>query len=254
MIPIIVFSIIETAVFIYYLVVRHINDFSYPIIPKRKIEKINTLFIFPHPDDELMASAGLINILPKENVFVVSVTKGEKGKEKLNLDDKNIAIIREKEFAKALKRMNVCNFEMWDIADGKVNDNHTKITEMIENFIKTNKIKRIITFERNGIYGHIDHVALSFIVNKIDNMEKWFLTQPKKVEAFYNISKHIKNVKLVKEGHSQEPEFRINILTSIIRKYYALRAYKSQNLSHKFPLLVKVFVMPFEYYTTKWKD
>lgn len=230
-----------------------VNDFAVKSVFASEFNSKKILFIYPHPDDEILASGGLICALPRNNFYVVSVTKGEKGNEKLKIPAKNLGELRENEFHRAMARLGVKNFEMWDFPDGGISSKYHEVTNKISDFIKKKKIDMVATFERTGIYGHKDHVALSKMVNDLSSVSKLYSTLPLKIEKLYNIQGRIKDLDLVKNSSNEPPEFKIFTGFSIIKRYYALKSYRSQHLGHKLPLLFKLILMPFEYYTTNWK-
>lgn len=220
----------------------------------------NVLFIFPHPDDEAMSSGGLIIKTANDsdfNVFVVDVTKGDRGDELLKLPPAELGKVRESEYFKAMKVLGANNAEIWDFPDGFVPDNSEKVKERIEKYIKEKSIQLVITFERWGIYGHQDHVALSNIVYEIGEKNKelkiLYSTIGPKIAAAMNLKQYISGLDLAEFESNELPEFKLPILFQLIRQYRAVRNYKSQNLSHKFPLWVTIFMNPYEYYTSKFK-
>ncbi len=223
-------------------------------------KQTNVLFVFPHPDDETMASGGLINKLSKSkdfNVHVLSITKGEKGKELLNIPDEELGQIRQAEFENATRILGSQNTALWDFPDGDVASNADMVKTQLANYVLGNNIHTVITYERTGIYGHKDHVALAKIVSELKKehveIKVFYSTIPEKYETILNFSKHIKDLELTKTTLCQEPEFRLNIIGNVNRKYRAALSYKSQRLSHAFPLWASLFLLPFEYYTTKYE-
>lgn len=222
--------------------------------------KTNILVIYPHPDDETMASGGLINLISKRTDFelhVVTVTKGEKGKELLDLPDKELAQIRTQEFFDAVSILEVKNAEAWDFPDGEINENKIDLKNRVLEYIERNKISTIVTYERTGIYGHKDHVALSKIIHEISrenrNIKVFYLTIPAKLEKLYNFPKHIKGLSLTKNTLCEKPEIRILKINTYFKQLKAAKAYKSQNLNHGIPLWLNFLIQPFEYFTTVYE-
>lgn len=220
----------------------------------------NILFIYPHPDDETMISGGLIGRLSKDsdfNVFVIDITKGEKGDEILKISPEELGKVREGEFNKAMKSLGVKNFSIWDFPDGGVPNKYAELKERITKFISENNIDLAITFERFGIYGHQDHVALSKIINEISienkDLKVLYSTLSPKVAKELNLKDHIKGLELEEFESNEVPEFKVPIFSQLLNQYIAARNYKSQNLSHKYPLWVTIFIMPYEYYTSQYK-
>jgi LmbE family N-acetylglucosaminyl deacetylase len=228
--------------------------------PKKVLGKTNILFIHPHPDDETMGSGGLIRKLSRHhgfNVHVVSLTKGEKGKELMQVSDDELAQIRTNEFIKAVSILGVQKFEVWSYPDGGVSEERKSVKEKLLEYIKTNSIDTIVTYERTGIYGHKDHVALSKIVYEISkenrNLRVLYSTIAPRVEKLYNFPKHIVGLELTKTSLCERPEIRINKLPNIYSQYKAAKSHKSQKLNHIMPLWLALLLQPYEYYTTVYE-
>lgn len=228
---------------------------------KNSTHATDVLFVYPHPDDETMVSGGLINKLSSNinfNVHAITLTRGEKGKELLNISDAELAKVRAMEFTDAVRTLGVKNYSVWEFPDGEVDNNTTEVRAQLTNYIIQNNIQTIVTFERTGIYGHKDHVTLTKIVKDIHDENKglkvFYSTIPEKYERILNFPKHIKNLELTKTTVCQAPEFRINISSNVNKKYKAAKTYKSQKLAHGFPLWAGLFLLPFEYYTTIYED
>ncbi len=246
-------------------IIYNLHDFSMPQIKisdlKTNKNKTKVLFVFPHPDDEVFSSGGLMRKLSKDKrfeVFVLSITQGEKGKELLKITDNELAKIRETEYYQALKKIGSKNNLMWKYGDGNLINQQEDLKNELSEYISKQQFDLVVTFERTGMYGHKDHVVLSKIINQISKELKRFRvlysTLPKKIEDRYNPKHRIKDLQLEQFDYNQQPEFRFFVGKSIFLKYIALRAYKSQNLSHFLPLWAKILLMPYEYYTYKYED
>jgi len=219
----------------------------------------NILFIYPHPDDESMVSGGMIAQVARDkdfNIFVVDITKGDRGDELLKLPPEELGKVRELEYNKALKILGVSNPEIWDFPDGSVPANENDLKKRIIEYIEENKIDLVVTFERWGIYGHQDHVALSKVVNEVvteKDIKVLYSTISPKIAKVMNLKQYISGLDLHDFESNELPEMKLPIWGEIIRQYRAVRNYKSQNLSHKYPLWVTILMNPYEYYTTKFK-
>ncbi|MEO6729376.1 MAG: PIG-L family deacetylase, partial [Candidatus Dojkabacteria bacterium] len=225
---------------------------------KRKGIK-NVLFIYPHPDDEVMSAGGLICKMsrdPELNVFVVDITKGERGDEIMKVTPKVLGAIREQEYYKALFTVGIGNAEIWDFPDGSVPAKVKELKKTIEKYIEENKIDFVITYERFGIYGHQDHVNLSKVIYEISKENKklkvLYSTISPQIAKMINIKDGIKGLELEDFESNEVPEMKLPIYSELLTKYRALRKYKSQNLSQKYPLWVTILMSPYEYYTTKY--
>ncbi len=257
--------IIFAIVFAYGLLLALTQDFKAQGVGNsifRNSTKItNILFVYPHPDDETMASGGLMNKLsrsPDFNVHAITLTKGEKGKELLNIEDNLLAQQRSSEYSEAVGILGVSQYELWSYPDGGVLENNDLMKKQIEEYISKNNIQTVITYERTGIYGHKDHVALSKAINEIQkensDLKVFYSTMPVRYEKLLNFPSHIKDLELTKTTYCETPEYRINIWSSVWNKYKAARSHKSQKLSHGYPLWLPLFLLPFEYYTTVYED
>ncbi len=258
---IIIFFILTLIISAYSYLLYRTQDFKAKgtdiSIFKNSTHTTEVLFVYPHPDDETMVSGGLINKLSSNidfNVHAITLTKGEKGKELMNIADSELGKIRASEFTHAVQTLGVKNYEVWDFPDSEVENSISAVRAQLTNYIIQNNIQTVVTFERTGIYGHKDHVALSKIVKEIHDENKglkvFYSTIPEKYERILNFSKYIKDLALTKTTVCQAPEFRINIISNVNIKYKAAKMYKSQKLAHGFPLWAGLFLLPFEYYTT----
>lgn len=124
--------------------------------------------IFAHPDDEAFGPcATLIEFVQAgKNVNILCATKGENGE---NHFDKNIAIdrIRQEEVKKSSQIIGAQNIEILNFLDGTLSNNlYHKIAKALQDKIQKlapNKEYSIMTFDLDGVSGHLDHIAMSFI-------------------------------------------------------------------------------------------
>ncbi len=130
-----------------------------------KYEKV--LAVFAHPDDEAFGPGGLIAKLTKDGatVHLMCATKGEAGRN---------AGSRDKELLESAKVLGVSKVEFLGFKDGEIGNNDlAKLERIISKKIKIFKPDLIITYDLNGISGHLDHIAIasattqSFIKTKI---------------------------------------------------------------------------------------
>ncbi len=110
--------------------------------------------IFAHPDDEAFGPAGsLIHFSRKEPVYLLCATNG-------NLPVRRTEL---KESAKVLgaKKVDFLNFK-----DGSLcNNNYHRLAKAIEARLKQYRPETVMTYEPRGVSGHIDHIAVSMVVN-----------------------------------------------------------------------------------------
>lgn len=257
-----ILSLILTLITGWVILVLYVNDFSLSNLNlKRFLEKskFKSIVIYPHPDDETMASGGLIQKLKNSGeVKVISVTKGQYGTELLNLPPNELANVRSKEFMNAMNKFGIKNYELWEFIDGTLIESHSQLVEKIEETIKSFNPDLIVTYERSGVYGHPDHIALSKAVKAVADKNKTikvlYSTLPARLLKKFELPTHLNGIPIPEFQKQMVPEFKIFTLPYNFAKLRAAKGYKSQNLSHGIPLEVINAVGIFEYYTTKYLD
>ena len=133
------------------------------------------LVVTAHPDDESFGPGGTIAKYAKQGVavHVVCATRGEAGDNSesriLNLEsrmkkNKPLHSIREQELLNASKILGVSQVDFLDFIDGTLNNaQYHAVGEKLINKINDFAPQVIITFDQNGVSGHLDHIAMSFI-------------------------------------------------------------------------------------------
>jgi LmbE family N-acetylglucosaminyl deacetylase len=141
--------------------------------------------VFAHPDDEAFGPGGTLAVLSKtHDVYIVTVTGGEAGKDSLHSKNSDLADIRKKELLASAKVLGVKKVFFLGFEDGTLSNNlyHT-IGKEIEKKIKKLNPATVITFEQGGVSGHIDHIAVHFITTYVvknlkDKTELWYYFVP----------------------------------------------------------------------------
>lgn len=113
------------------------------------------LAVFAHPDDEAFGPGGLIAKLAKDGsvIHLLCATKGEAGRNAGN---------RDKELLESAKVLGVSKVEFLGFKDGEIGNNDlAKLERIISKKIKIFKPDLIITYDLNGISGHLDHIAIA---------------------------------------------------------------------------------------------
>ena len=133
------------------------------------------LAIFAHPDDEAFGPGGTLAYYASKGVEVhlLCATKGEGGEDtsiKYKVSsikkDKNLNIgkVREKELLKSAEVLGIKSVEFLGFTDGTLcNAIYHQMADKI--IAKINKFKPqiVLTVERRGVSGHLDHIATSMI-------------------------------------------------------------------------------------------
>jgi N-acetylglucosamine malate deacetylase 2 len=141
------------------------------------------LAVFAHPDDEAFGPGGTIAKYAHEGVEVhlLCATRGEAGqwdeesknkqqttnnKKQItnNKQQKKIHHVREEELLDSAKILGVKRVEFLNYVDGTLcNAVYHEIAEKIMKKIQTFKPQILLTVERRGVSGHLDHIAMSMI-------------------------------------------------------------------------------------------
>jgi LmbE family N-acetylglucosaminyl deacetylase len=254
----IIIILISSLISAYFFILHKYHEFNLPKLNLEKYKKV--LVIYPHPDDETMVSGSFIQKLVKNevDVEVISLTKGEKGDEVLKLEPRELAKVRSNEFESIMKTLGVRKYLLQDFGDGMLKIRFNEMKDYLKTLIQRNKYDLIVTYEKGGMYGHSDHVALSKAIHEIhqelNSFQVLYSTLPRKIEEKFSPKKHMRNdIQLEQFDWNQSPEFRLSNWKGLFQKYRALRKYKSQKFDQQVPLWAQVLFMPFEYYTTRYE-
>ena len=256
-----IFPITIIVLLVSYIILQiRFNDMS---VPNMKCPKNgNVLVIYPHPDDELVFSGGLINKLSQckdVKLYVISTTRGEYGDELLKLPPKELGQVRSAEFTEVMNILGCKNFNLWDFTDGQMTSQKEEIKEKVRESIKKFNINLVVTYEKFGLYGHPDHIILSMIVHELEEemgFKVLYATLPEKILKKLNMPKTLtykdKVIDLKLDGIAK-PEFKLNTTLNIPERYECAKKYKSQNIDRGRPLWLVNLFTNYEYYTTKYE-
>lgn len=123
----------------------------------------NLVCVFAHPDDEAFGPAGTIAKLSKKfNVYLLCATKGEEGRN--FLEKGRLGKIRQNELLKSAKILGVKKVYFLGFRDGTLSNNlYHKLTAKIKVHLLKLKPEILITYEPQGVSGHIDHITVSMV-------------------------------------------------------------------------------------------
>lgn len=132
------------------------------------------LAIFAHPDDESFGPGGTLAKYAREGVEIhlQCATKGERGGRNYESRIRNYELkkkkntkiheIRAKELLEAARVLGIAKVEFLDFIDGQLcNAIYHQLAEKIIKKINEFKPQVVLTSERRGISGHLDHIAVS---------------------------------------------------------------------------------------------
>lgn len=124
---------------------------------------VDKLMIVAHPGDELIfGGSELVN---KSGWFVVCITNGSNRSG--NKFSKVKAETKRAEFISVMKKLK-CKYEIWDYEDSYINSFwHTSLEDRLRSLLSV-KFKKIVTYDSNRKYNHIQHKKLNKIIKKID--------------------------------------------------------------------------------------
>jgi N-acetyl-1-D-myo-inositol-2-amino-2-deoxy-alpha-D-glucopyranoside deacetylase len=137
------------------------------------------LAIFPHPDDETFSAAGVMAAAVERGmpVTVISATRGEAGESSIpGLDDpERLGVVRERELRDAMRQLGVTDVRFLTYRDsgmeGSLEAQHPQalvrasieaVATKLVSHIRSVQPQLIITYGRDGIYGHPDHLHLHY--------------------------------------------------------------------------------------------
>lgn len=149
---------------------------SFTLCPKPfTLEYMKQVFIgiFAHPDDESFGPSGTLALKIAEgaDVHLICATGGESGMNPDNHDD--LGAIRIAEWQNAGKILGAKSQYHLGYRDGTLSNNQfreiaDKVEAIIENIMsncQNDTQITLITMDQNGISGHIDHIAISYVAS-----------------------------------------------------------------------------------------
>jgi LmbE family N-acetylglucosaminyl deacetylase len=143
--------------------------------------------IFPHPDDETVATGGLLMIARKYGyrVVVIILTKGERGQMLINPMGKTTSEIRERELRLAVKRLGGDELIQMDFPDAGLKETVSKWKNEIDRQLGEINPGIVVTYDPSGMTGHPDHISLSLVMKELAKKRKialFWTTMPEKIK------------------------------------------------------------------------
>lgn len=197
------------------------------------------LVVFAHPDDEAFGPGGTLAKYARSGVEIhlLCATRGEGGENEIKdqkakiKKHKKLGEIREKELLKSAEILGIKKVEFLGFEDGHLcNAIYHEMADAIIKKINDFKPQVIMTEERRGVSGHLDHVACSMITTYAYQKTKY----PSKL-YYQCLSKKNTNVRKMDyfiyfpEGYSEEEiTTRIDYKDFWKIKRKAMMAHKSQ--------------------------
>jgi len=231
------------------------NDFSVPSVSLSKFK--NILVIYPHPDDEVLTTGGLINTFSKsgKKVNLIILTKGERGTPDGSVNNDLIKIRTEE--AKKVSHILGATLHQNDFGDGEIAKNRDKVTEYLDSQIEKIQPDLVVTYDLSGLYGHEDHMVCSEIVtdlvkNRYKHTTLWYAIYPKRVLSMISLPEHMAKDEKFKSLRSI-PNLKVFVGAGVFSKIQSVYAYKSQFESFRNGLPFK-FIPPWFFYTIQFYE
>mgnify|MGYP003439702473 FL=1 len=122
--------------------------------------------IFAHPDDAAFGPSGTLHMAAQSGseVHLICATCGDAG---MNVDQvENLADVREAEEKRASELIGVTSLELFRLSDGELCNNKyieiaDRVVAHIESLLEGANEVTLITFDTNGLSGHVDHIVMS---------------------------------------------------------------------------------------------
>lgn len=187
------------------------------------------LAIFAHPDDESMGPGGNLAKWIKEGhmIHLICVTCGQSS-EFLKKDDLECRI---QELDNASKALGIISHECLDFTDGQIgNIEMIRLQKILIEKINHFKPDILLTFNLNGVSGHLDHIAVASATTYAFN----HTTHPQKL-YYFTLSKQHANLEkkdyfvFMPDGITDdEAHETIDITDTFEQKLNAIRTHLSQ--------------------------
>lgn len=184
------------------------------------------MVVFPHPDDETMATGGLLLAAKKMGWKTVAVvlTKGEAGQNYFKAGE--LECIRVEELNKAVKILKVDEVVMENFPDGKLRQTENTWSKWLQDQLVKYNPGWIVTYDPSGLTGHPDHIALSNYLIKNSKSKLWFTAMPQ----------NIRIINPVVKDYLTPATHELNLGWDWIAKSCAAHAHASQKLGKDLPI------------------
>lgn len=131
------------------------------------MKKLKLMCVLAHPDDESLATGGLLARCAALGVqtYLLTATRGEWGwfgEAETYPGPLSLGAIREVELFQAARELGICEVDFLDYEDGKLDQADAEVAiSKIAYHLRRIKPDVVVTFDPFGCYGHPDHIAIS---------------------------------------------------------------------------------------------
>lgn len=195
------------------------------------------LFVTAHPDDESYLAAGtmLQNHREGGTSYVACATFGEKGKShvKRKVTIRQLRVLRKKELLAASKYLKVSGLLTPGLPDAELSKKTNREIFFQKLLAYATRIRPdfIISFGKDGVSGHIDHIAAGKVAKRVANSLKipllTFSAPPLLYKSMEDLKKRRRHGVYLKSIPYQP--FDIEIKVDPAKKRKALQFHKSQH-------------------------
>ncbi len=207
------------------------------------------LAFFSHPDDESFGPGGSIAhwVLQGATVHLVCATKGEVGGK---------ASVRTKELQHAAQVLGISSVTFLKYKDGQIGNNALlQLEKDFIHYIKKYKPDSLLTYDFNGVSGHIDHIAVASATTQAFKKSSY----PKQL-LYYTIPKAKSN--LMRDYFIYFPDGKVKDQVDLVvnvshvwkQKVSAMKKHKSQMHDVKRILLQSLVFPKEEWFTVRTKN
>ncbi|SHE90226.1 N-acetylglucosaminyl deacetylase, LmbE family [Seinonella peptonophila] len=149
---------------------------------KKFLPSGKTLFVFAHPDDEMLAVAAILWIIANgDEVIVFTASKGEGGLTNDLCLPHELGTVREGELMKAMSILGVSRVYLRDYGDGNLPDRRREITDDLLNVIRTEAPDQVVTLPPSGVTCHPDHIEIQEATHDVVK------SQSNRIPLFYRV-------------------------------------------------------------------
>jgi LmbE family N-acetylglucosaminyl deacetylase len=122
------------------------------------------LGLFAHPDDEVFCVGGTIAACAAAGAVtgIASLTQGESGqiRDARAASRRTLGAVRVKELEASANALDVDQVACLDLGDGRLSEiSHDDLTATVQSLIEAFEPDVVVTFGRDGGFGHPDHIA-----------------------------------------------------------------------------------------------
>lgn len=203
--------------------------------------------VFPHPDDETMATGGLLLSAKKYGwkTVVVTLTHGEAGQIYLDAKGKTIKQIRREELEKAIRILQVDDLALGNFPDGKLKQSKLSWIKWLKKQIKHYSPSLVISYDHSGLTGHPDHISLSVELKKI-----LLLLKSKPTLLWATLPSHLRKPPVAHPkiiNIVSKPTHVLDLKWNWLKKWQAAKSHRSQKLGKGFPIPLAIILAKYHF-------